>query len=166
MTGASRRRAPGFALWAVVVLLAATVAAGCGSSGTSSSTQPAAQSSTFSKDTFASIPRYPGSSATGPRSRKAGVTVRSFEVSGATPRQILRWYVSQLDSWELIQPPEATGSTDWRGEWQRNHRRLLVSAAPTPALENEASVATTTQFSLELGDPGVKVSTSGSGESS
>jgi hypothetical protein len=148
------------------VLLVVAVAAGCDSSGSGTSTQPAPHGSTFSKDAFASIPRYPGSSATGPRSYQDGVTVQSFEVASASPRTVLSWYESRLQSWELIRRPEASGSTDWRGEWQRGRRRLLVSAAPSPALANKATTATSTQFSLELGDPGVIVSGSRSGSGS
>ncbi len=157
------------AVWLVGVpigLVGILLGAGCDSTGSRASTQPAPHESTFSKGTFDSIPRYPGSSSTGPRSHKDGVTVQSFAVSSATPRAILTWYKSRLSSsWELIRRPGASGSTDWRGEWQRSKRHLLVSAAPTPALGNDASAAATTQFSLELGDPGVSVSGSSSGSS-
>ncbi len=148
------------------VLLCASVAAACDSGGSSGSTQPAPHTSTFSKGAFDSIPRYPGSSAAGGRSHDKGVTVQSFEVSSATPRAVLQWYASRLKSWDLIQRPEASGSADWRGEWQRNQRRLLISAAPSPALGNPASAVSTTQFSLELGDPGASVNGSSAGTSS
>jgi hypothetical protein len=147
-------------------LLGILLGAGCGSSGSRAATQPAPHESTYSKGTFASIPRYPGSSSTGPRNYKNGVTVQSFEVSSATPRTVLTWYQSRLSSsWELIRRPQASGSADWRGEWQQSKRRLLVSAAPSPGLGNDASAAATTQFSLELGDAGVSVSGSSSGSS-
>ncbi len=56
---------------------------------------------------------------------------------------------------------------DWRGEWERDGHRLLVSAAPAPTAEGHPGdiESETTQYSLTLGDKGVAVQGPAAGRS-
>ncbi len=131
---------------------------GCGS-GSSGETQPAPDTSTFTEGAFDTLPHYPRSDPAGPITRQDGVTVRSYTASSTTPERVLVWYGEQLHGWQVVTPPHAVGTVAWRGEWQRDRRRLLVSAAPSPTAEDHPGdiESETTQYSLTLGDEGVAV---------
>jgi hypothetical protein len=147
-----RLRPAAVAVSAVVLVL---VPAACGSDDADHASPPLGTGA----GVFGALPRYPGSDAVGARTSADGVTVRSFSVSNTTPEQILTWYVAELPDagWSVLEDPGPEAKT-WRGTWQRDRRRLLISAAPAPTIDDKgASVGNEVQYSLTLGDPGAPV---------
>ncbi len=145
-------------LFTGMVLASALLMVGCSSSGSRASTQPTPNASTFTTGVFDNIRRYPGSTPIGPKRHTQGVTVRSFVVSSEVPRQVVTWFGDHLDGWTVVRAPAAYGTKAYRGVWERNGRRLLVSSAPAPTVENQsAQLRAKTQYTLTLGDAGVAV---------
>lgn len=99
-------------------------------------------------DAFNRLPRVPESQPLTPREERGGSVVRSYEATGRTAEQILRYYEDELgpDEWEMTSPPRSVGEDTWRGEWVGHGATLVVSASDQPA-ENGARP---TQYSLTL----------------
>ena len=156
-------------LFTSTVLASALLVVGCSSSGSRAATQPTPNASTFTSGVFDNIRRYPGSTPIGPERHTEGVTVRSFVVSSDVPRQVVTWFGDNLDGWTVVQAPRAYGTKAYRGVWEKNDRRLLVSSAPAPTVEHQsAQLRAKTQYTLTLGDAGVAVTgpNAGSGSAS
>jgi hypothetical protein len=142
-------------VFAAVVVLAT---AACGDDDARPA-QPAPRNTRFERGLFDEIPRYPRSDPLAPASEQKGVVVQSFGVQGTEPDTVLDWYADQLSGWANVRRPEPFGRQAWRGVWEREDQRLLVSAGPAPTFEQDPAdiEQTTTQYSLTLGKPGVRV---------
>jgi hypothetical protein len=143
-----------------VVLVAATLLTGAAcDGGDSSPTQPAPRNTRVQDGLFDRIPRYPRSDPFAPASEQEGVTVQSFGVPGTTPEVVLDWYADELEGWTIVRRPQPFGPSAWRGVWEREDQRLLVSAGPAPTFEQDPAdiEQSTTQYSLTLGEPGERV---------
>jgi hypothetical protein len=111
-----------FAAFALLLLVA-----GCGGSSHASGTGKPLSGA------FADIRQYPSSHTFGPQHVKGGVTIRSFGVDHATPRQIVQWYAAHLSGWTVVTPPTRRGRSDEFAKWSRAGRWLQISSAPAPA---------------------------------
>jgi hypothetical protein len=145
----------------LAVLVATSILIGACGDGSSSPSQPAARDTHGEEGLLDRIPRYPRSEPLARASEQGGVTVQTFGVEGTTPEQVLDWYRDELAGWTSVRRPRPFGRTAWRGVWERQDQRLLVSAGPAPTLEQDPAdiEQTTTQYSLTLGEPGERVLT-------
>lgn len=135
---------------AVACGVSALVLTGCGD-GDPPEAQPAPGVTRFVEGAFEDIPLFPRTEPVGARHEKNDTTARTYKARNATAEQVLRFYDERLPGWHQVGPVEKVGATAYRGEWMRDGRRLLVSAAPAPGLaasdEIDAPVA---QYSLTL----------------
>ncbi len=91
-----------------------------------------------------------------------GTVVQSFTVSGASPQQIITWYVKALDQegWSAASGPHAEGHQARRETWKKVHRTLVVSTSRAPALGStgQRDDTPTSQYSFVLAPHGVSIS--------
>lgn len=111
--------------------------------------RPTAGETAFASE-FDDLPRHPRSEPLGERTEKDGVTARSFKVTGATPEEVLEWYLGNLRGWQLREQPAAIGQGTYRGRWARGAHFLVVSASEAPTLSSEAGDDAPAQYSLSL----------------
>jgi hypothetical protein len=100
--------------------------------------------------TFESIPRYPGSEPVGALEGKDGATTQSFQVSSASPQQVMDFYERNLGGWDTVEAPSDLGPSDqatMRGQWRLGMNVLTVSSSSAPGLGDNS-----TQYSLSLTD--------------
>ena len=142
---------------AILVTAAVLVVACCGGddAGTGAEAQPAPDATAFEGGAFDELPRHPRSDAVGERTDKDGTTAQSFEVTGATPEQVLRFYEESLPPLGWL--PLSDSAIDVseraaRGQWVREGQLLVVSASNAPTLD-DAGDEVVTQYSLSLGPP-------------
>ncbi len=103
----------------------------------------------FGEGAFDVIPRFPRSNPVGKPTEVDDHMAQSFEAQRTTPEQVLRFYAERLDAWRNVVPVHRKDKT-WLGEWQRDDRRLRVTAAPAPKLEGGGDDEAGVQYSLEL----------------
>lgn len=132
---------------------AALIGVGCGSEEEPPAAQPVPGVTTFEPGRFDDLPQYPRSEPLGPRSEEKGVVSRSFKVRGASPEQVLNFYVDALEEpWRLVTEVEKLGAGTFRADWTAEEYRLRVSATREPELDSQddASETFATQYSLTL----------------
>ena len=140
-----------FVLTAIV--LAALLGVGCGAQEDPPVAQPAPGVTTFEPGRFDDLPQYSRSEPLGPRSEEKGVVSRSFKVPGASPEQVLDFYVDALEEpWRLLSGVEKLGAGTFRADWVTEDHLLRVSTTREPELDStdDASETFVTQYSLTL----------------
>jgi hypothetical protein len=138
----------------------ATLLVGCAGDSSAQRDQPAPNVTGFATPGFGRLPEYPGSRpVSGAAKNDGGVITRSFTVEGATPEEIVLYFVRKLRplGWKLTSAVPATDpSIDRRDVWTKQRRHLVVSSGPAPAAgSGSAAVGTLTQYSLVLYPRGV-----------
>lgn len=119
--------------------------------------QPGREGPSFTDSALGELPRFPRSREVSGVAETGDVTVQSFNVSNATPEEVVRWYEANLPAgWQAVEEPRALGATDWRGTWRNGDQELQVSAAPDPTATDEASDDVVTQYNLKLGPAGAE----------
>jgi hypothetical protein len=108
---------------------------------------PASPSGAFEPTDFANIPIPSGAKPLDDPKINGAITIRSWEVLGRTPQQLLDFYTQQLPpaGWQVSQAPAPAGQTVWAGQWARPHQQLQVTAT---ALDQLTSYRT--QLDLQL----------------
>lgn len=131
----ARRAAAGAV--ALCVLIGAGVA-GCTRAADQPEAQPAPRASTFQPGAFDELPSYPRSRPAGPASEKAGAVTQSFLTTLTSPETVVRWYAENLapQGWAVDEAPHPSGTTAWQAVLQKGGKRLEVSAAPAPTVED------------------------------
>ena len=138
------RRVAGPALAAVAI---AGLSVACGS-GHSTSTSSKPETTVTVPADFGSLPRYPGSQEAGSLTQKDGTDTQSFQVTDASPQQVLAFYTANLVGWTNSEAPHALGQSPqsaWRGQWQLAGATVIVSSEPAPGLGPNSE-----QYSLRL----------------
>ena len=127
---------------------------GCGGDDSSGSeAQPVPGATAFQEGDFDELPRFRGAEAVNEPTVDQDVTTQSFEVTTATPAQVMEFYERELDEggWEAVEPPGQTGAeSSYRGVWRQGDRRLVVSSTEFAGAEDPAGTHST-QYSLSLG---------------
>lgn len=145
---------PPTALRSVLLTAALVLASACGGDdGSDEGAQPAPDATTFEQGGFDDLPRHPRSEAVGTRTETGGNVAQSFEVTGATPEQVLRFYEDALPPLGWLPLSDSGIDISDRaahGQWTREGELLVVSASSAPTLEDEGNEAVT-QYSLSLG---------------
>jgi hypothetical protein len=138
---------------AALALAVVAAVGGCGNGSTPTRGAEPQRSGGFVNGVFEQIPHYPSSEPLGATAETGGTVARSYEVTGATPRDVLQWYRDHLTDWTVLTPPEAEqpGASAVRGTWTKNHTTLTVTADNAPTLKSaEASEQNVVQYSLSL----------------
>ncbi len=141
----------------VTVALSAAACGSSGSSGTSGGAQPAPGVSGFVSGRFNTLPTLPRMRALGPEQRNAGVTTRSYEITGSTPHDAVLAYAQLLSGWHNRVRPHAV-AREFRGSWlSSDGSTLQVTAIDASTLNTSGSTAV--QMTLQLYSPSTPAST-------
>ncbi len=145
------------ALRSLVVAVAVSAAA-CGSTGPKGASGSAQSApGVFVSGQFDTLPTLPKMRALGPEQPRAGVTTRSYEISGYTPHDAVLAYARLLSRWHNRVRPHAVGSS-FRGTWvSSGGSTLQVTAIDAPTLDTSGSNAL--QMTLQLYSPSTPAST-------
>lgn len=131
------------------------VAAPTGGAG---DTQPPPGASFSTSSAFDDLPLPPDAMEIGAKTEKDGAISQSFGVTATRPDVVMNFFVGALadQGWALVTPVEQRGTNSLYGAWDRDGRRLEVSAGPAPGIADD------TQFNLvllESLEPGRELST-------
>lgn len=108
--------------------------------------QPTPGASFYTSGTFDDIPLPRGATEIGTKTEEDGVITQSFSVTATGPDLVMDFFVGELADrgWVSVVPVEARGADTLFGAWERDGRRLEVSAGPAPGIADD------TQFNLVL----------------
>lgn len=121
--------------------------AGCGDGSEDEGTQPAPDVGAVAHGELGDLPAYPRSEPIGARSEKDGVVTQSFSVAGATPEQVISFYVGELPGlgWVPAEPAHREDTAS-RVDFVRGDMRLEVTA--TSLAGRAGPEEATVQYSL------------------
>lgn len=142
------------ALGSVGMVVASIAVTGCGGDDSSGSeAQPVPGATVFQEGDFDELPRFRGAEAVNDPTVDEDVTTQSFEVTTATPADVMEFYERELAErgWDPVEPPRRTGAeSSYRGVWQQGDRQLVVSSTEFAGADDPAGTRST-QYSLSLG---------------
>ena len=130
---------------ALTVAVFAVIAAACGADDTREAIP--ARGGEFVEGVFDDLPRPPRTAPLGERTAEEDVVSQSFEVRNMSSRQVLDFYVDNLDEWETT-GVENIGAGTYRGTWTTEDHELIVSSTSAPTLSEDDEARA--QLSLSL----------------
>jgi hypothetical protein len=114
--------------------------------GAAGDAQPTPDATFPTTRTFDDIPLPSGATEIGTKTESDDAITQSFSVTATNPDQVMDFFVGALADrgWVPVDPVESRGVTSLFGAWDRDGRRLEVSAGPAPGIADD------TQFNLVL----------------
>ena len=111
--------------------------------------QPASPSGAFEPTEFANIPVPSGAKPLGEPQVHGTLTLRSWEVVGRTPKQLLDFYNEQLPAagWKVLQPPAPAGPVVMTGQWTKPKQQLQATAT---SLDSQTSYRTQLDLQVQV----------------
>lgn len=111
--------------------------------------QPASPSGAFEPSELANIPVPSGAKPLGEPQVHGTLTLRSWEVVGRTPQQLLDFYNQQLPAagWKVLQPPAPAGPVVMTGQWTKPKQQLQATAT---SLDNQTSYRTQLDLQVQV----------------
>ncbi len=137
-------------------VLVATVVVACGDDSPDAGTEsggpqavPAPGIEVFTGGEFDDIALPGGASEVGTKSEIAGAIAQSFGVRATSPQGVMDFFERSLpeSGWVIVEPVSSTGTNALDGSWERDGRRLEISAVTATGIADED-----TQFSVVLLD--------------
>jgi hypothetical protein len=127
-------------------------------SGAPGGAQPTPGAPFYTTGTFDDISLPAGATEVGTKTEEDGAITQSFAVTSTGPDLVMDFFVETLgeQGWIPVEPVEPRGADTLFGAWDRNGRRLEVSAGPAPGIADD------TQLNLVLlpsPEPGSQLNT-------
>jgi hypothetical protein len=126
--------------------------------GAGGDAQPTPGETFYTAGTFDDVPLPRGATEIGTKTERDGAITQSFSVTATSPVVVMDFFVEALADreWVPVEPVESRGVNSLFGAWDRDGRRLEVSAGPAPGIADD------TQFNLVLlssPEPGSQLNT-------
>jgi hypothetical protein len=114
--------------------------------GAAGDARPTPDATVSPTGTFDDIPLPSGATEIGTRTEEDGAITQSFAVTSTSPDIVMDFFVGALadQGWVPVEPVGSRGANSLFGAWDRDGRRLEISAGPAPAIADD------TQFNLVL----------------
>jgi hypothetical protein len=114
--------------------------------GAAGDAQPTPGATFYTTGTFDNVPLPSGATEIGTKTEQDGAITQSFSVTATGPDLVMDFFVGALADrgWVPVEPVQSRGADSLFGAWERDGRRLEVSAGPAPGIADD------TQFNLVL----------------